>query len=183
MIIDIRQNKFSIGDKYRVSVNGTLKYVASRQPIQLMAEILVFNASSDILKAKINKHFHLFKANYEITFSDGTICFFQTVSYLRSHYNCQIATDIYDIYGHRGRKYSIYRNDQQIAWWEKEMITLLEGDEYKITANEDCNAELLICFCLIIDNYANGNHGENVLTINWGYLGLQARKFDKTWRP
>ncbi|MGY0035659.1 hypothetical protein [Pedobacter sp. NJ-S-72] len=141
MIIDIQQKKLSIGDQHRISVNGALKYTVSRQPIQFMAEILVFNANSDVLKAKINKRFHLFKANYEITFADGLISFFRTVSYIRSHYSCQIATDVYDIYGHRGRKYSIYKNDEQVAWWEKGMITLLEGDEYRITASEACNAE------------------------------------------
>lgn len=183
MIIDIHQNKFSIGDKYRVFIDGALKYTVSRQPIQLLAEILVFNADNNVLKLKINKRFHLFKANYEITFSNDITCSFRTVSYLRSNYSCQLGEDIYDIYRHRGRKYSIYRNNQQVAWWEKGTITIMEGDEYKITASSDCNAELLMCFCLITDNYATGNHGENILTINWGYLGLQARQFDENWLP
>jgi hypothetical protein len=60
---------------------------------------------------------------------------------------------MYDIYGHRGRKYSIYKNDQQVAWWDKEAVGWFAGDNYKIFANANSDPELLISFCLVIGNF------------------------------
>lgn len=168
--------------QFRILINEELMYTASRELLQWLAEIVVLKISTKHLSIKINKQFHLFKANYKISL-DHTTCIFQTVSYLKSHFRCQFAGDRYDIYGHRGRKYSIFRNEEQVGWWEKEIITWLEGDRYRIIANDDDNAKLLIAFCLIIDNYVTGNHGEEVLTINWGYFGLQNRPFDEDWQP
>lgn len=182
MIIDIRQKKLSIGDQYQITLNGEPIYTASREVFQWLAEILVFDVPANRLSIKINKRFHLFKANYEISL-DAMVCSFKTVSYLRAHFRCQNTGDNYDIYGHRGRKYSIFKNGRQVGWWEKDRVTWLEGDQYRIIANDDTHIELLIAFCLIIDNYFSSNHGEDIMTINWGYFGLQARHFDQDWRP
>ncbi|MGE8381529.1 MAG: hypothetical protein ACN6PN_24405, partial [Sphingobacterium sp.] len=84
---------------------------------------------------------------------------------------------------HRGRKCSIYKDHDQIAWWQKGVITWLEGDTYRITSNENADIDLLISFCLILDNYSSGNKGEDVLTINLGYMGLQAKRFNREWVP
>jgi formate-dependent phosphoribosylglycinamide formyltransferase (GAR transformylase) len=85
------------------------------------------------------------------------------------------------VIGHRGRKYSIFKNKKQIAFWQQEAITWLSGDNYRILANNDCNFELIIAFCLILDN-ANGG-GNNIFTINIGHIGKEIKKFDQKWRP
>lgn len=180
MIITIHQKKLSIGDQYDIALNGASKYTASRAVLQWLAEILVFDLPSKRQQLKINRRFQWFKATYEISFGHSQ-CLFKTISYLKSHYQCQCAADTYDIYAHRGRKYSIFKNNRQVAYWEHALLTWLEGDQYRITADDDSCAELLIAFCLIIDNYVYGNHGESLLTINWGYFGLEAKPFNPAW--
>lgn len=182
MIINIHQKKLSIVDQYKISINGVLKYLASSPP-GLLPEILVMDAENNRLKIKMKKHLQWFKAKYDIHILDHELYCFNTISYFRSHFRCIAAGMVYDVYTHRGRKHSIFKDNKQIAWWEKHVISWLEGDQYSITADENSDANLLISFCLILDNYLSGNKGENLLTINWGYMGLQAKHFDENWQP
>ena len=76
----------------------------------------------------IRKRFSFFKAMYDITRWDNNVLEFRTISFWRSQYQCQVGKDMYGIYGHRGRKYSIYKNDQQVAWWDKEAVSWFAGD-------------------------------------------------------
>jgi len=182
MEIVIHQKKIAIGDKYHIFTNQQFSHTASRQLFQLLAEILLFNKQQSTPILKINKRFYWFKAKYDIRVQDGAVLLFRTKSRWKRHYQCQTGTDHYDIYGHLGRKYSVYKNDIQIAWWKKGAITWFEGDNYVIAADDDSDRHLLIAFCLIIDNM-QGNHGENALTIHIGHMGLQSKKFDSDWLP
>jgi len=182
MEIVINQKKIAIGDKYRIFINQQPSHTASRQIFQLLAEILLFNDKENSPRITINKRLSWFKPKYDISRRDGTKLAFRTKSYWKLHYQCQSGIDCYDIYGHKGRKYSIYKNDTQVAWLTKSIITWLEGDNYHITADDDSDSDLLIAFCLIID-HTKGNHGENALTINVGHVGFQAKKFNPQWLP
>lgn len=183
MVLDINQKKLSPNDNYHIYKEGELKYTAYRHVFQLMPKIQFFEKGANFPKMKIHKRFHLFKAIYDIIYADKQVFTFRTVSYLKSHYQYQNGNDTYDVYGHLGRKYSIYKNNKQTAWWKKDIITWLEGDRYRIIADSNSDAELLIAFCLIIDNYTSANHGDSILTINWGYFGSQAKTFDPDWIP
>jgi hypothetical protein len=182
MVIDINQKEISMGDKYRIYVREQETYIAKRQIFQLLPEIKLFLIDTDVPRLTINKKFAWFKAKYDITRMDGSVLDFRTISYWKSYYQCQNGVDTYDIYGHRGRKYSIYKNNIQIAFWDKEAVVWFEGDNYKIKADKDCDVELLISFCLIVDNFSSENHGGNVVTYDLGNFGFQAKKFDESWR-
>ena len=80
------------------------------------------------------------------------------------------------------RFYSIFKNKTQIGWWNKEAVTWFEGDNYSIIANDDVDCDLIISFCLIMDNYASKNHDETV-TIDLGNIGFMTKKFDPNWQP
>lgn len=89
----------------------------------------------------------------------------------------------FDIYGHRGRKYSVYKNDKQVAWWNKQSVTWFEGDNYKIIADYNSDYELIMAFCLIIDNHSRNDNNVRTVTIDFGHIGPQVKKFDPTWQP
>jgi hypothetical protein len=108
---------------------------------------------------------------------------FRTVSVWKCEYECQVGQDCYHIYGHRGRKYSIYKNDKQIAWWNKNAVSWFAGDNYKIISDADADIDLLISFCLIIDNFSSDSGKGNTINIDLGNIGFQARKFDPAWQP
>lgn len=184
MEIDINQRKISIGDKYQIFTNGQQTHTATRALLQLLPEINLFeNSFGGSARMTINKRFSLFKATYDITRWDNNIIKFRTKSYWKLYYQCQCGADTYDIYGHRGRKYSIYKNDKQVAWWNKKAVTWFAGDNYKIIADKDCDVNLIISFCLIVDNFSSDDHDGNTVTYDFGNIGFQVKKFDDSWQP
>ncbi|HWV75512.1 MAG TPA: hypothetical protein VN040_27535 [Pseudosphingobacterium sp.] len=182
MEIVVTQKKISIGDKYNIFTNGQPTHKASKRLLQLLAEIRLFESNGITTDVIINRRFTWLKPAYDITNKNLQVLSFRTKSFWKRHYQCQSNSDTYDIYRHRGLKYSIFKNDQQVAWWGKSIITWFEGDSYRIIANDDCDVDLIISFCLIIDNIS-GNHDTEVITLNIGNIGFQARKFDPQWQP
>jgi len=183
MEIDVNQKKISIGDKYRIFVDGQETYLASRQLFQLLPEINLFKTGEERARVTINKRLSWLKARYDITRWDNNILQFRTISFWKLHYECQLGPDLYTIYGHRGRKYSIFKNDTQVAWWDKKAVTWSAGDNYKIIADKDCDIDLIISFCLIVDNFSSDDHDGNMVTIDLGNIGFQQKRFDNNWQP
>ena len=184
MDIDINQKKISMGDKYQIFIDGQQRYSASRQLLQLLPEINLFETNAGgRARVTINRRLSWFKAKYDITRWDNNVFQFRTKSVWKLHYQCQFGPDIYDIYGHRGRKYSIYKNDIQVAWWDKKAVSWFAGDNYKITAEKDCDIDLIISFCLIADNFLNIDNDGNTVTYDLGNIGFQDKKFNNTWHP
>ena len=182
MQIDINQHKISFGDKYEIYINGEPAYKAAIEWFRLLSVIDLFDLRFGELKMQIKRRWSFWRANYDLIRPDGRVYKFKTVSFWKIIYQCVIENDIYEIYGHRGRKHSIFKNGQQIAFWDKELVTWFEGDNYTMITNNKVDEILLISFCLVIDNYASKNHQEDV-TVDWGNLGLRSMKFDKNWRP
>ncbi|MFB0910133.1 MAG: hypothetical protein QMA99_04160, partial [Flavobacterium sp.] len=60
--------------------------------------------------------------------------------------------------------------------------TWFDGDNYRIVADNDCDVELIISFCLINDNKTESNNSKNALTFDLGNSGPEARKFDNNWK-
>lgn len=182
MIIDINQKKFSIGDKYSIFMNEQPSYSASAKLFRWFAEIDIFDRSEGRPRMTIKKKWAFLNKSYDITRWDNALLEFRTKSFWKRHYQCSLGSDMYDIYSHRGRKCSVYKNDVQIAWWDKEAIVWFEGDNYRITADKDSDYELIIAFCLMMDNAAS-DHSDNAVVIDLGNIGPQARKFDPAWQP
>ena len=89
---------------------------------------------------------------------------------------CRVGPDLYLIYGHRGRKYSIFKNDIQGAWWDRKAVTWFAGDNYKIIADKDCDIDLIISFCLIVDNFSRLLFRWRFI-FTWGSRVFQSREF------
>src|SRR5258705_2267715 len=183
MEIDINQKKISIGDKYRVFIEGQQTHIASTKLFRWLAEINLFETGSSQPRYAIKKKWTWFKASYDITSWDYNLFEFRTKNIWKRHYYCQAGKDLYEIYGHRGRKYSVYKNDTQVAWWDQQTVTWFEGDNYKMIAEKGPDFELLISFCLVMDNHSSNSNNGNLFTINLGNVGPQARPFDPGWQP
>ncbi|MGB3850834.1 MAG: hypothetical protein WA958_12765 [Tunicatimonas sp.] len=182
MEIDINQKKISLGDEYRIYINGSECYFADSRLISLLPKIYLFHCQEDKAKVSIEKRWGWFSAKYDIKYSNHLLNF-RTRSFWKLHYECQFGNDLFDIYGHRGRKYSVYKNDHQIAKWDKEMVAWFEGDNYHIVVDEQSEYELVIAFCLIIDNYSNNSNDGNTMTVDLGNIGFQKREFNSLWSP
>src|ERR1700722_8198775 len=119
MEIDINQQKIAVGDKYKVFIDGQQTHVASREIFSLLPVVNLYELNNEQPRMTINKLFSFFKPKYDIIRWDNNVLEFRTQSFWKGQYECPVGPDGYTIYAHRGRKYSIYKNDQQIAWWNK----------------------------------------------------------------
>ncbi|TAJ12520.1 hypothetical protein DMA11_12660 [Marinilabiliaceae bacterium JC017] len=182
MRIDINQKKMAIGDKFSVVHNQQTTLKAASKIFRILSEIEVFRADNEKKLASIKKKFAFFKARYHVEIENQAPILFNTESYWKNHFRCINGTDTYDIYGHRGRKFSIFKNDQQVAWFTKEAVTFFEGDNYMMMANDDADQFLMVCFVLIVDNYRSKKRNNNAINIDLGNV-FQARPFDKNWLP
>lgn len=183
MEIDINQQKISIGDKYKIFVDGQETYQASQRLFRWLPELDLFKIGDEGTRMKIKKRLSWLRPRYDITRGGYDVLQFRTISIWKPRFECQAGADSYAIYGHRGRKYSIFKNDTQVAWWDKKAVTWFAGDNYKIIADRDSDIDLIISFCLIIDNCRSNNHEGNTVTIDFGNLGFQQKKFDESWQP
>ncbi|WP_341225510.1 hypothetical protein [uncultured Arcticibacterium sp.] len=183
MEIDINQRKISIGAEYNIHLDGKGAFNARKELFTILSEINLFNKTQGKSRYQLNQKWAWFKTSYDLIRYDNNIFQFRTKNLWKLHYECQVAGDLYEIFGHRGRKHSIYRNDKQIAWWDKEAVSWFSGDNYRLIADNDSDIELLISFCLIMDNVKSQNKKGNTVTVDLGHIGFQAKEFNPNWRP
>lgn len=183
MEIDINQTKFSIGDSYQIFVEGQQTHKASTRLFSWLTEINLFEVGSAQPTYRIKKKWTFFNTSFDLIKWDNTVSAFRTKSTWENHYFCRVGIDRYEIFGHTGRKYSIYKNKKQIAWWDKEPVSWFNGDNYKIIADYNVDFELLIAFCLIIDNTHSNDNDATIVSIDFGNIGSQVKKFDDRWKP
>ncbi|HTE00815.1 MAG TPA: hypothetical protein VK668_16095 [Mucilaginibacter sp.] len=182
MKIDINQKKITIGDKYNIFVDEQQAYTASAELFKLLSVVNLFDNESNRARMTIKKKWSWWGAKYDLVRYDNNVFEFKTMSVWKIHYTCQVENDLYEINGHRGRKHSVFKNGTQVAWWDKDAVSWFEGDNYAIIADDDADREMLIAFCLLLDNYASNDHNETV-TIDFGNIGFGSKKFDANWRP
>ena len=180
MEIDIFQKNTSLGIEYSISFDEIETRHVITDSIRRFSIAHLFNNGNAPL-ATIQLEQRWFSSKKEIIMSDGNIIELKTISSWKPHFRCQYLTNTYDIFSHRGRKFSVYKNDNQIAWWEKNIWGLVKGNYYKMIIDRNANHDLAICFCLIMIN--TYSHYENDGSFDLGNIGGQARKFDKIWEP
>ncbi len=182
MHIEIKQHEISLGAKYDIFIGGGLAYTAASQFFTLFREIRLFRGNSDNFALSITKYWSALYIKYGISRDTGETTEFGTVSYIKSHFRCKSGVDMYDIYGNTGRKHSIYKNNVQVAAWQKAAMTFMAGDTYSMLADNDADIELLIAFCLIMDDAKSRKGG--MFKFNFGTLPFfTARSYNPNWRP
>lgn len=183
MEIDIHQKKISFCDEYQIYVDGQPMYFAASKPFRWLTKMNLFANGVERARYTLFQKWDFLNASFNLVRWDGNILRFRTQSFWKNHYTCQVGADLYDIYGHTGRKHSIFKSDIQVGWWDKDAVSWFDGDNYKIIADNDSDYELIITFCLILDSTYSNNSKRSTVTIDFGNIGFQARKFDTTWQP
>ncbi len=183
MEIDINQKAISIGDKYNIFVNGVEEYTASVELFSFLPEISLFKKDEKEPTVIIKKELTAFKALFTITIMAGNVLKFTTTSFWKWQFQCISDNDTYTVFANKGRTFSIYKNDTQVAYWELQMVSWFKGDNYKLYADNNCDKELLIAFCLIMDNYENNDSSKTTVNFDFGGIGWGLKKFDPEWKP
>ncbi|MDM1494676.1 hypothetical protein [Myroides odoratimimus] len=177
--------------KYKGFINKEKRFYAEQNADSDFVDINLFSTSSDIpvFNIKRGEGTGLFKpAKYILTDQHGNTARLEMLSYWKTHYQCHYNYKVYDIYAHRGLKCSIFENRKQIAWWDKERISISYADNYFMIANNDVNQELLIAFCLAYDDYHfepaeyRRHFIRDKIKLSIGNIFFEKRKFDKNWK-
>jgi hypothetical protein len=181
MELHISQHKISIGSKYDVTVNNIPSFKAESKIFRIMAEIDVNDITAIDNDAKIKRLFKPFMVKYNIQSKKYGDLLFDTVSFWKNHYYCVVGMDKYEVFEHRGKKVSIFKNDKQIAAFRRKTVSIAMGDDYTVYADDDADANLLTCFCIICDNFNDAGKDKGLVNLNLGNL-FQAKKFDESWQ-
>ena len=181
MKINIRQHKISIGSQYEIFVEQNEKYYAETDLFS--RKIIHLYLKKDLIeRITIFKSFYFFTPDYKIELPNGNRIKFQTLTHWRTYFKCVLENDIYEVYCHRKRKISIYKNGLQIGACQKNAVTIFAGDNYELILDHDTEVELLISFILILDNMTSKNRG-NIITLDFGLIFKEFKKFDTNWKP
>ncbi|TNE80602.1 MAG: hypothetical protein EP332_07125 [Bacteroidetes bacterium] len=184
MNIEIRQTKLAVAAQYTILIEDTESYFASKKLFRLLTEIDFVNTNRYPNLLSIQKRWAWFKSSYDILWMNGEKAEFRTKSIWDGSYTCVFKQDLYDIIRHsNGRLYSVFKNNQQIAWWDKNKFVWLDGDVYKVTCNSDVNVELLASLCLIVDDITTANRKDGLFSAQFNNHAFEDREFNERWRP
>jgi len=121
------------------------------------------------------------KSSYKITFSENESSYELFYNgFLKAFYTFKMGDDVYDIHPHRGRKTSIFKNNQQIAYYEKRLLNRFNKTIIEIISNSNIDLGIIVLLIATID--FDFEDDAYTGTIDLGSI-LQSRKFDKDWKP
>lgn len=198
MEIAINQNNSGLLEmRNNISTEGKPTHYSSRS--MLSQSIKIFDPSQSRLKVKIVRNFPWFLPDFTVTREDNSSLRFKAKSLLKMHFVCQSGQDTYEIFGHKGWKYSVFKNNVQVAWFEKGGSTSWSpNNNFRIISDSDADTDLIITFCLIIEWQFNINRqddmgrwenlngfgdGKEFKVKDTGNIGPVARQFDQNWQP
>jgi len=191
MEITIKKQNASIGYDFLILENEEPILSAVSEKLFIFYKISMWKTGENKkrITVKNKKLDFILKPSYWIYYQGGKIRF-KTKSYHKRHFQIELNDDLYDIYGHhKSWKYSVYKNDVQVAWWDKQTQKYQGPDVFTIQMDDDSDVELIASFCLILDDHIDigvtyrGEFFNTDLSMNldWKMYG-ELKSFDESWR-
>lgn len=98
----------------------------------------------------------------------------------RGHFRFKINGSQYDLYTHYGHKKSLFKDNEQVAKFDKAIFNWGERDSGFVIANKDENKMLLLGLFLMIDM---GERNDAEVSFDLGNLIPGVRPWDNRWLP
>ena len=180
MNISIRERKFSFTSEYDISAPGCNYY--ARKSILSFNDKLQLRTEGGRELARIKGFFSPLRSRHEFNLSDGRTYRFRCEELWKRVFVCEGGEERFRLYEHRGLKYSIFRNDRQIAAFVKNRVVIGTGNRYEIRM--DADADLVIVLCLVLTiNCSESDAKDSSITVDFGNIGPEGRRFDESWEP
>lgn len=180
MEILIQKKKFTILDRYEVLKEGTRIFEAITEIVDFQSVINLYENDKQRPVMSIVRNSEMFEYSYDITRWDNNVINFRKCDEGFQFY-CE--GDKYNLVKNLGRKYSIYKNDVQVAYWDKAELNYFGANKYTMICDIDVSIELVVSLCLIVDNFSKDKSGGGVISVDFGYIGEEAKPFDVNWTP
>lgn len=169
--------------QYDIYSDGSRTRYATYEFFKLRPTLTLYENTHGSTILQIKKPFSWFKEKYVVRFPNGKVIEYKSLDWWKIRDQFVFGSDIFDIYGHRERKYSIFKNGVQIAWWDKNKVVQNGVNEYTMIADNDSSYDLLIAFCLIT-NMSQGMSDSTVsTTYDMGNVGGEVQPFNVSWKP
>ncbi|MBC3539049.1 hypothetical protein ACFSC6_07300 [Rufibacter sediminis] len=121
------------------------------------------------------------KATYIIDFTEqSTIIEITVKNYSKGYWEFEYQNHQYAFYRHRGHKRSLFKNEKQVARYDKRAVNLFENDRAYVVANSDEDELLLLCLFLAYDM---GEYNDADISLDFGQVLEGVKKIDHDWQP
>ncbi|MES2646450.1 MAG: hypothetical protein V4717_06210 [Bacteroidota bacterium] len=183
MEIDINQNPVQEGERYQIFICAKPTHIANTIIVKSLPEVKLLAIGKFWPKYVVRKRFVKEGLHYRITRFDNVVFEFKSTSSWKLHYCCQAGQNRYDIYGHFGNKYSVYKNDAQIGWWSKKTVNWFKGNNYKMVVNVETDVDLLMAFYLVINSHMAYDKNGKMGGFDYKKIAFPVKKFNASWKP
>jgi len=121
------------------------------------------------------------KTEYELALSEfKEIVTIKCLNSWRGHYAFTFCNHKYDFYRHTGHKKSLYKDNVQVAKYDKQVVNWWDNDSGFIISNNDENEILLLSLFLMLDM---GEFNEADLNIDFGQGLDGVKEYNSRWTP
>ena len=180
MDVTIKERSVSFASEYDISTPGGNYY--ARKKVLSFTDHIEVHAEGGAVIAQIEGEFSPLRGRHEFIFHDGRRYQFGCEKLWTQGYKCEGNGETYWLYQHRGLKFSLFKDDRQIAAIEKNRIVFGSGNQYQIQMDTDANALLVVCMVITINTLDDDNDHDTV-TIDLGNIGPEERPYDPEWQP
>ncbi|MFD2245873.1 hypothetical protein [Pontibacter ruber] len=121
------------------------------------------------------------KSTYIIDFIEQQTAVEVTIqNYTKGYWTFEYKGHKYDFYRHRGHERSLFKDERQVARYDKRSVNLFENDRAYVIANNDEDELLLLCLFLAYDM---GEYNDAEISVDLGHIAEGVKKIDHNWRP
>jgi uncharacterized protein YxjI len=180
MDVTVQERKVSFGSEYDISAPGESYY--AKKPFFSLLDNLELQQQDGSVVAQILGKFSILREKHDFNVSDGRVYQFGCEDMWKRIFTCVGNGESYRLFEHSGRKYSVFKDDRQIAAFVKNLIVIGSGNEYELRMDADADLIVILCMMLSINSSEEDNDNATV-TIDLGRIGPEGRPFDEGWEP
>ena len=182
MNVTIQEQAVSLSANYEISApNQELR--AHKAMFSLTARIGLTRADGTEV-ATLDGQLSPVRHRWEFHFTDGRTYAYHCEKVWKGTYVCSgSGGESYRLYQHHGLRFSIFRDESQIAAFTKNRLVVGDGNRYDIRMNGDADVALLTSMILALNTSDGDDNNRSSVTVNFGNIGPEDRKFDESWEP
>lgn len=174
------ERRFSFRSEYDISGGGVEYY--ARKAFFSFHDKIRLQASDGHILARIRGYFSPLRLKHDFYLSDGRVFHFRCAKLWTRVFECGDGKDCYQLYQHKGLKYSIFREDRQIAAFRKNRLVIGKGNKYELRVDSDADLPIVLCLVLTY-NVSEEDDKHEAVTVDFGNIGPEDRPFDSMWEP
>jgi hypothetical protein len=178
--VSIQEKSFSFGVGYSIETPETTLQ-AHKKIFSLLPHITLQSAYASTIATITG--WSLLLTSFTIELGGSGIYKYHTEKLWKGVDICEGDGGPFHLYAHKGVRYSIFQNDDQIATFSRNRLIIGNGRNFDLRVNSDVNLPLIISMVLCQNTEDGDDETNDTVTYDFGQLGPEDRRFDEAWRP